>query len=111
MFSRNKYNAVRTEYNGKVYDSKREAEYAQELDLLKRAGEIKDWIPQYKIDLEVYGQKLWTYKVDFKIINNDGSIELHEVKGKENRDWKHTWKLLGVIYNKKYPKITLKVIK
>lgn len=38
----NKYFAKKTSYNGIVYDSKWEAERAYQLDMLQRAGEIKD---------------------------------------------------------------------
>ena len=39
-YNRNKYHAKKTEFNGRVYDSKHEAERAAELQLLERAGEI-----------------------------------------------------------------------
>jgi len=42
--TRTKYGAVRTSYNGVVYDSKKEAGKAAELDLLKRAGKIGFWL-------------------------------------------------------------------
>lgn len=37
-----KYHAIKTEYKGVVYDSKWEATKAFELDMLQRAGKIKD---------------------------------------------------------------------
>ena len=74
-------------YNGRSYDSKLEAAHAQELDLLLRAGEIKEVIPQYRVDLCSYGKHICNYYVDFKVINKDGSIEYHEVKGMETPDF------------------------
>lgn len=41
-----KYNARRTVYRDRTYDSKGEAGYAMHLDALKAAGEIHDWEPQ-----------------------------------------------------------------
>lgn len=38
----NKYGARKTEYKGVVYDSKWEATRAYQLDMLQRAGKIKD---------------------------------------------------------------------
>ena len=68
-------------YNGRTYHSMSEARYAQELDLQIKAGEIKSWEPQVKISLDVNGQHITNYFCDFRVINKDGSVELHEVKG------------------------------
>ena len=46
-----KYGNERTEYKGAMYDSKREAEYAQELDVRERAGEVRNIRRQVRIDL------------------------------------------------------------
>jgi len=40
-------------YNGKKYDSIREANHAEELDWRIKAGEIKEVITQFKISLDV----------------------------------------------------------
>jgi hypothetical protein len=44
--ARGKFNAVKTVYNGREYDSKGEAGYAMHLDALKAAGAIRDWEAQ-----------------------------------------------------------------
>lgn len=68
---------------GPVYfRSKWEAQYAQYLDWLIKAKEILDW--KYEADTFFFdGIKMGTncYKPDFKIFNNDKSIEYHEIKG------------------------------
>ena len=46
-----KYGNQRTEYKGIVYDSKREALYAEELDWRARAGEVRDVKRQVKVYL------------------------------------------------------------
>lgn len=46
-----KYGARRTEYNGRVYDSGREATRAAELRLMQRAGLIKDLREQVDYEL------------------------------------------------------------
>lgn len=51
--STNKFNAVKSEFMGRWYHSKGECEYAMELEWRRKAGEIKEWIPQFKIDLKV----------------------------------------------------------
>lgn len=94
----NKFNAVKTEYNGDKYDSKREARHAYELDCLIKAGEVKKWDRQFKIEINVKGKHICNYFIDFKVWMSDGSIEYHEVKGKETQLWKVKWKLVKSIY-------------
>jgi len=90
---RNKYNAKIKEYNGRKYHSALEANYAMELDLRKKAGEIKKIIPQYKIDIRVKGKHICNYYMDFRLDMPDNSIEMHEVKGMETDLWRIKWKL------------------
>lgn len=91
--NRNKYNAKKTSYNGRRYHSALEAAYAQELDWRKKAGEIKEIIPQFKIDIRVSGKHITNYFMDFKVVLNDGKIEMQEVKGMETDLWKIKWRL------------------
>lgn len=89
----NKYNAKKTEYNGRYYDSILEANYAAKLDLLKKAGEIKEIIPQYKISIDINETHIANYYMDFKVILPDDKIEMHEVKGMETPLWRMKWRL------------------
>lgn len=95
---RSKYGNRKTEYGGRVYDSAREAAYARELDLRKRAGEIRDWRPQPRIPLVVNGVKVCEYRADFLVTLVDGSEELHEVKGYETREWTLKRRLLEALH-------------
>jgi len=64
------------------FRSKWEANYALFLDYLVKVGEIKLW--EYEVDRFVFEQIQFgnrSYLPDFKIHNNDGTIEYHEVKG------------------------------
>jgi hypothetical protein len=59
-----------------------EANYARYLDFLLKAREIRSW--EYEAEtFEFNGIKRGNrfYTPDFKVINRDGSIEYHEVKG------------------------------
>jgi hypothetical protein len=59
-----------------------EIRYAAYLNILKKSNEIKDW--EYEVDtfwFEKIKRGVRSYKPDFKIFNNDGSIVYHEVKG------------------------------
>lgn len=79
--TKSKYHNVSQEFGGRRYDSKREAVHAQELAWRQKAGEIKEIIPQFKIDLKVNGYQICRYYVDFKVIMKDDSVQFHEVKG------------------------------
>lgn len=104
---RNKFGAKRTEYNGREYDSKREAKHAAELDLRIKAGEVKKWEAQHKIELESNGVHICNYFIDFKVWMSDGLIEYHEVKGRETALWRLKWKMAKA----QYPDYYFKLIK
>lgn len=102
-----KYKARKTEYKGILYDSKREAEYAFELDMLKRAGEITTWQRQIIYPLTVNEIKIASFRVDFVIIRKDRCHEVHEVKGFETPEYKLKAKLFTALY----PDVIYRVIK
>jgi hypothetical protein len=94
----NKYHSKVSNYNGRNYQSALECSYAIQLDWLKKAGEVKEWIPQFKIDISVNGCHICNYFIDFKVIYSDGHEEYHEVKGFETDIWKMKWDLSKAIY-------------
>lgn len=106
----NKYNAIRQTYNGRSYHSLFEAKYAFELDLRVKAKDIKSWEPQIIIPLDVDNEHICNYIVDFKVIHNDGSIELIEVKGFVTDIFKLKEKLLRATYLKENPLIKYTII-
>lgn len=93
----NKFSNKKTEYNGIYYDSIKEADYARELDLRVKAGELTHWERQVPIDLVVNGQKVCTYKIDFVEYWTNGSIVYVEIKGFETPEWKLKWKLFDAL--------------
>lgn len=55
-----------------------ETQYARELELRKRGGEIRDWrFEAIKLRLAAGA----FYKPDFAVVGIGGEIELHEIKG------------------------------
>jgi hypothetical protein len=88
-------------------DSKFEAGRAQELELLKRAGEIKDFREQVKIPLEVNGYHICNYFIDFVVDHNDGTTEYIETKGYATDVWKLKWKMFEALYDKPDTKLTV----
>lgn len=63
--SYSKYKNKKTEYNGVTYDSKREASRRAELDVLLRAGKIRDLQIQVRIPCMINNIKVFTYVADF----------------------------------------------
>ena len=96
----NKYGNVAREYNGLVYHSKKEAAYAQELDLRIKGKDIKSWRRQVKISLDMYDHHICNYYIDFVITHNDDSEEWVEVKGFVTEVWRLKWKLTEAIFSK-----------
>ena len=112
-FQTNKYHAKRTTYDGSMFDSKREASKAWELDQLLKAKEIKGWSKQHKIELYgLNGGKICTYKIDFAVETNDGTLELIEIKSKATATpyWRLKWKLLEDNYKEKIQNGEVKII-
>ena len=95
----NKFKAVKQTYNGRSYDSKKEAEYAMQLDWRKKAGEIKEIHPQFKIDLRINDVHWRNYYIDFKVELIDGSFEYIEVKGFPTEVWKQKWDATIILFN------------
>jgi len=85
-------------YDGRLYASKLEANYARELDLRKGTKAIKDWSPQHRVPLVVNGKTITTMVIDFRVIHDDGSIELIETKGHETPDYKLKRKLFEALF-------------
>lgn len=75
----NKFNAQKTEVDGIVFDSKKEAKRYQELKLLERAGEIIHLELQPVFDCVVNGHKVCKYKADFQYFEHEWIVE--DVKG------------------------------
>jgi len=105
---RNKYGAKRKEFNGRSYMSRGEAGYAQELEYRRKAGEIVEIVPQYRLSLDVNGYHIANYYVDFKVTLADGSEELHEYKGFETDVWRMKWKLTEALYGDQYKLVVIK---
>lgn len=106
---KNKYNAIKTvAKDGLKRDSKFEASVADELYMRKVAKDIQDYESQYKVLLNIYdnqGNVVMTknWKVDFRILHNDGSYELLEAKGVEGDDYKWKRDILTNVWLPEHP--------
>ncbi len=113
-----KYRNKKTEYNGHKYDSKFEAGQAWILDQRLKAGEIKGWERQFKVEMipyNKYGEPCprlkVTHKIDFRIHELDGSYTLLEAKGAETTDWRRRVKWLEDIWLPEHPDHAYQVVK
>jgi len=81
---RNKYHAIRV----RKYDSKAEKEYADVLELLKRAGKIESYEhhPEPVVLMKASDGKDITWKIDFLITNKEKQYYV-EVKGFKTADF------------------------
>lgn len=81
---KSKYGAVKTNIDGHIFDSKKEAEYYSELKLRLQAKNIKGFCLQ-PIFILTEGLK---YKADFIVFNEDGTYEIIDVKGFKTKEYK-----------------------
>lgn len=100
---RNKYHNKKTVHNGTTYDSKREAEYRKELDLLCNSGicdadRVEKIEEQVRYRLEVNGELVCTYVLDFRVTYGDGRVEHIDVKGVRTGVYKIKKKLMYAVH-------------
>lgn len=75
--SKSKYKNVSAVRDGMRFDSKKEANFYDELKLRKQSGDVTFFLRQCPIHLTA-GVK---YVVDFVVFNSDGLVEFVDVKG------------------------------
>lgn len=108
----NKYKAKSQYYKGQFYHSTGEKEYAEQLDLRLKAGDITKWERQVKIELRVKGELIANYYCDFKVTHNDGHIELIEYKGVQTDLFLLKWRLLHILKDELFPGgVTITMVK
>ena len=103
---RGKYNAKKTEVDGRVFDSRAEARRYSELCLLGKAGEIQDIECQPKFDIKVNSQHICNYIADFRYLNKFGEPMVEDVKGVKTPVYRLKKKLVEALYNITITEIT-----
>jgi len=80
---RNKYGNTKLEFNGRFFDSLHEANEAAKLQILERAGKIRELRYQVKFILVPKNGKLRaiTYIADFTYIDLEGKLHVLDAKG------------------------------
>jgi len=99
-YYRNKYGAVKCEFNGHKFDSKKERDRYIVLESMVASGHINDLELHPRFDLNVNGHKIGRYTADFRYSNADGSVVVEDVKSKatKTRDYILRKKILAT-YN------------
>ena len=92
-----------------LHGSGLEADYCNWLLARKQAKEIKDYSLYPLVHLHVKGKTWRSWIIDFKVIENDGSISYHECKGFSRSDDRFRMKLGH--FRLEYPKIKIYVNK
>jgi len=104
----NKFGAKKTVWNGIQYDSKLEAGYAHDLDLLKKAGQVKDIQRQVRFSLDVNKIHIANYIADFVVTLPNGQKQVHETKGFSTDVFRMKWKLMEALYGDEYDLLLIK---
>jgi hypothetical protein len=94
-----KYHNKKTEIDGILFDSKKEAERYQYLKLLERAGEIHGLTLQPSYDLIAQGgRKVGKYRADFKY-NQNGRLIVEDVKGVRTAVYRLKKKIVEAVHH------------
>lgn len=95
----NKYRNKKTEVDGIVFDSKKEAGRYGELKLMERAGEISELKLQPSFDLVINGFKIGKYVADFQYREGVcGKYIVEDVKGLKTPVYRLKAKMVRAIH-------------
>jgi len=95
---KSKYGAVKTEVDGIVFDSKKEARRYLELKTMEKAGVISALELQPSFDLVVNGVKIGKYKGDFRYVVN-GTYVVEDCKGMKTPVYRLKKKLMLALHS------------
>jgi len=103
---RSKYGAIKTEVDGYIFDSRKEAARYQELKFLEIAGEIGNLKLQPVYPCIVNGVKICDYYADFEYTTYaDAMKHTEDVKGYKTDVYKLKKKLVEAIYKIKIEEV------
>jgi hypothetical protein len=108
-----KYNAKKTEVDGIIFASRKEADYYKELKLRQKAGEIKEIVLQPKFCLlEKFRDKVGVlhrpiyYIADFEVLDANGATLIIDTKGMQTQ----VYKIKKKLFLSKYPDVNFKEV-
>ncbi len=95
---RRKYGALPTIVDGIRFASRREARRYQALDLLQRAGEIRDLELQPAFPIRVNDVTVAKYVADFRYVTRMGEVVIEDAKGVRTPVYRLKKKLVEALY-------------
>ncbi len=100
--SQSKYLNKKATYQGRKYDSQKEANHSQMLDLQRKATlpamRVVDIKYQCPYLITINSKKICVYKLDFLVTYADGRVEHHDVKGFATPVYKLKKKMVEAFY-------------
>jgi hypothetical protein len=90
----NKYGAKKTEVDGVVFDSQREANRYIQLRYLLNSGEIRELQLQVAFELNEGGTHSLRYVADFTYYTKDGEYVVEDSKGFRTKEYRKKRKLM-----------------
>ena len=96
---KNKYSAKKQTFRDRKYDSTLESEKAIDLAWQQKAGLVKEVKPQHKFDLRVNEHHICNYYIDFRVVNEDKTVDYIEVKGMPTDMWRTKWNLTIALFD------------
>ena len=94
-----KYGAKRTEFKGRMFDSRAEQQRAIQLEMLTMAGDVRDVEYQPSFDLVVNGATVGRYVADFRYVDvATGRTVVEDVKGVKTPVYRLKKKLMKAIH-------------
>ena len=95
-----KYRNIKTEVDGFIFDSKKEASRYKHLKRLRDANEIFDLQLQPRYDFALNGHKICFYKADFRYVDlRTGETIVEDVKGVLTPMYRLKKKLMKAFYD------------
>jgi len=94
----NKYSAIKTEVDGIIFASRKEARRYSELKLLERGKAIKGLQTQVKFSLDINGYHICNYFADFMYWEND-VVVVEDCKGVKTPAYKLKAKLMRALHD------------
>lgn len=91
---RSKYSAKRVEFDGIIFDSKKEAGRYMQLKMMQKAGMISNLERQVPFELNPGGTHSLIYKADFVYTDDAGKIIVEDVKGYRTKEYKKKRRLM-----------------
>lgn len=101
---KNKFRAVRTEVNGIMFASKKEAKRYSDLRYLELSGEITRLVTQKRYKLAVNGKEICVYVADF-VYEQNGRVVVEDVKGYKAKAAWDVYRLKRELFKALHPEV------